>query len=94
MALTIQEVEHVALLARLKLTREEKEKYQHQLSAILDYAQKINRLAADDVEPMAHVLPVYNVMREDVCRPSFPREQVIANAPEEEDGQFKVPRIV
>ncbi|MGE5396176.1 MAG: Asp-tRNA(Asn)/Glu-tRNA(Gln) amidotransferase subunit GatC [Chitinophagales bacterium] len=94
MALTIKEVEHVALLGRLNLTSEEKEKYAGQLNAILEYAQSLDRLPTDGVEPLAHVLPLYNVMREDLRQPSFPKEEVLANAPLEEEGHFKVPKIV
>ncbi|MGE5403975.1 MAG: Asp-tRNA(Asn)/Glu-tRNA(Gln) amidotransferase subunit GatC [Candidatus Saccharibacteria bacterium] len=94
MALTIKEVEHVAMLGRLTLTAEEKELYAQQLSAILEFAEILNKLPTDDVEPLAHVLPVFNVMRDDEQRPSFTREDVLSNAPEQEDGLFKVPRIV
>ncbi|MGE5543897.1 MAG: Asp-tRNA(Asn)/Glu-tRNA(Gln) amidotransferase subunit GatC [Bacillota bacterium] len=94
MALTIREVEHVALLARLNLTAEEKEIYAQQLSSILDFFEMLNRLPTDGVEPLAHVLPLFNVMREDQTRPSLPKDEAMANAPLSEDGQFKVPRIV
>ena len=94
MALTIKEVEHVALLARLKLTEEEKENYAHKLGAILEYFSLLNELPTEGVEPLAHVLPLYNVMREDVVRPSLTNEEALANAPQQEDGQFVVPRIV
>ncbi len=94
MALTIEEVEHVARLARLSLTTAEKEMYAQQLSSILDFFAMLNRLPTDGVEPLAHVLPLFNVMREDEVGPSLPRDEAIANAAITEDGQFKVPRIV
>ncbi|EPY11517.1 MULTISPECIES: Asp-tRNA(Asn)/Glu-tRNA(Gln) amidotransferase subunit GatC [Paenibacillus] len=94
MSIHVQDVEHVAKLARLDLSNEEKERYTEQLNAILKYAEKLNELNTDDVTPTTHVLPIRNVMREDEARPSLPIEKVMANAPEEEDGQFKVPAVL
>jgi aspartyl-tRNA(Asn)/glutamyl-tRNA(Gln) amidotransferase subunit C len=94
MGITMQDVEHVARLARLELTPEEKEKFTGQLNAILKYMDKLNELNTDGVEPTSHVLPLVNVMREDEPRPSWPIEQVLKNAPDEEDGQFKVPAVL
>jgi len=94
MSITVQDVEHVANLARLELTESEKERLAGQLSAILEYAEKLNELNTEGVEPTSHVLPLYNVMREDEARPSLPVEKALLNAPEEEDGQFKVPAVL
>ncbi|MBZ4686690.1 MAG: glutamyl-tRNA(Gln) amidotransferase, subunit [Clostridiales bacterium] len=94
MRITKKDVEHVALLSRLDLTEEEKEAYTKQLNSIIDYMNKINELDTEGVEPTAHVLPIYNVMREDEVGESLDREKVLENAPEKENGQFKVPRIV
>ncbi|EPY05037.1 glutamyl-tRNA amidotransferase [Paenibacillus sp. E194] len=94
MSIHVQDVEHVAKLARLDLSNEEKERYTEQLNAILKYAEKLNELNTDDVTPTTHVLPIRNVMREDEARPSLPIEKVMANAPEEEEGQFKVPAVL
>lgn len=94
MALTRKEVEHVAMLARLKLSEKEKEMFGEQLSAILDYMNKLNDLNTENIEPIAHVLPISNVFRDDVACQEISREEMLANAPLEEDGQFKVPRIV
>ncbi|MBN2982636.1 MULTISPECIES: Asp-tRNA(Asn)/Glu-tRNA(Gln) amidotransferase subunit GatC [Cohnella] len=94
MSISAKDVEHVANLARLTLTDEEKEQFAGQLSAILKYAEKLNELDTDGIEPTSHVLPLYNVMREDEVAPSLPIEKVMANAPEEEDGQFKVPSVL
>ncbi len=94
MSITIKDVEHVADLARLDLSAEEKEQFAGQLNAILKYAEKLGGLDTEGVEPTSHVLPLANVMREDKARPSWPIEKVLANAPEEEDGQFKVPAVL
>ncbi len=92
--LTIQEVEHVALLARLELSAEEKKMYAQQLGDILAYAQKLNQLNTQDVPPTAHVLPLKNVFRDDEAGEHLPPEKVLANAPDKEGQFFKVPRIV
>jgi len=94
MSITIKEVEHVANLARLELSKAEKEQFAGQLNAILKYAEKLNELDTDGIEPTSHVLPLANVMREDTVKPSWPIEKVLLNAPEEEDGQFKVPAVL
>ncbi|BFH65263.1 MULTISPECIES: Asp-tRNA(Asn)/Glu-tRNA(Gln) amidotransferase subunit GatC [Paenibacillus] len=94
MSITNQDVQHVAKLARLNLSTDEEQMFTEQLNAILQYAEKLNELDTDGVEPTTHVLPVSNVMREDVQRESLPIEKVMANAPEEEDGQFKVPAVL
>lgn len=94
MSISIRDVEHVANLARLELTEEEKAKYARQLGAMLDYAQKLNELDTENVPPTSHVLPIVNVMREDEPRPSSPIENVMLNAPDEEDGQFRVPAVL
>ncbi|CAM3323824.1 Asp-tRNA(Asn)/Glu-tRNA(Gln) amidotransferase subunit GatC [Paenibacillus lupini] len=94
MSITIKDVEHVANLARLELTNEEKEQFTGQLNAILKYAEKLDSLNTDNVEPTSHVLPITNVMREDVTRESLPIEKVLLNAPDEEDGQIKVPAVL
>lgn len=94
MGVTLQDVEHIAKLARLELTDEEKETFTEQMNALLRYAEKLNELQTDDVEPTTHVLPVVNVMREDQIRPSWPLEEVLKNAPEQEEGQFLVPPVL
>ncbi|WJQ82337.1 Asp-tRNA(Asn)/Glu-tRNA(Gln) amidotransferase subunit GatC [Brevibacillus brevis] len=92
-AITRKEVEHVANLARLQLTEDEAERYTKDLNAILDFAAKLNELDTSNIEPTSHATDVKNVMREDVNRPSLPREDVLKNAPDHEDGQFKVPAV-
>jgi len=94
MALTIKEVEHVALLARLSLTAEEKMLFGEQLSAILNYADTLNRLDTEGIEPLTHILPVKNVFRSDLVKPSSPRDEMLANAPVAEEGHYKVPKII
>ncbi|MBD2870903.1 Asp-tRNA(Asn)/Glu-tRNA(Gln) amidotransferase subunit GatC [Paenibacillus arenilitoris] len=94
MSITTKDVEHVANLARLELTDSEKEQFTEQLNAILKYAEKLNGLDTDGVEPTSHVLPIMNVMRADDNRPSLPIEKVLLNAPDDEDGQFKVPAVL
>lgn len=94
MSSLLQDVDHVAELARLDLTDEEREKFGEQLNAILKYAEKLNELDTDNVKPTTHVLHLSNVMREDEVRPSLPLEKVLLNAPDEEDGQIKVPAIL
>ncbi len=89
-----EDVRHVAKLARLELTEEETEKYSKQLGEILKYVEQMNEIDTTDVEPMPHAIPVYNVMREDVVKYEQTKEEMMANAPFEEDGFFRVPKIV
>ena len=92
--ITLEEVEHVARLARLDLSPEEKERMRSQLDAILTYIDKLRQLNTDTVEPTSHAIPMVNVMREDEVRPGLPAEAMLANAPEREGDFFRVPRII
>ncbi len=92
--ITIEEVEHVANLARLVFNEEEKKKLAEQLGRILDYIEQLNELDTEDVEPTSHVIPMKNVVRPDVVRPSLTRDDALANAPSDVDGLFEVPKIV
>lgn len=94
MSLTMNEVEHVARLARLELSTEEKERFTHQLNDILQYVEKLKELDTEGVEPTAHAIPLQNVLRGDAVRPSLDREDVLANAPDREEAFFKVPKII
>jgi len=94
MILSREEVERVAELARLTLTEEEKERYREQLSAILEYAQKLNVLDVSNIPPTAQVLPLQNVMRPDEPAPSLSQDEVLANAPQVEAGSFRVQAIL
>jgi aspartyl-tRNA(Asn)/glutamyl-tRNA(Gln) amidotransferase subunit C len=88
------DIEHVARLARLALTDDEKEQLRRQLAVILEHAAKVGEVAADDVPPTAYAIPRANVYREDEPEPSLPQPEALANAPEQEDGRFRVVRIV
>jgi aspartyl-tRNA(Asn)/glutamyl-tRNA(Gln) amidotransferase subunit C len=88
------DVEHVALLARLDLTDEEKARLREQLGVILEHAARVGEVAAEDVEPTAWAIPRANVYRPDEAVAPLPHEDALANAPDREDGRFKVPRIV
>lgn len=92
--ITKEQVEHVALLARLELSEEEKEKYASQLSAILEYMETLNKINTDNIPPTAHVLPLKNVFREDVVCEHLANEKALANSPDKEDEFFRVPKIV
>jgi len=94
MKLTRAEVEHIAELAKLGLTEEEREKFREQLSAILEYAEMLQRLDTEAIPPTATVLPLRNVMRPDEAGSSFPLEDILANAPQAEDSYFKVQAIL
>ncbi len=87
-------VDHVARLARLDLTEEERDRMQKELTGILEHAEKIQSLDLDDVPPTSHALPLSNVLRADEVRSSLPPEEALANAPAAEDGRFRVPRII
>lgn len=91
--ITIKDVEHVAKLARLELTEEEKAKFSKQLGDILKYVEQMNKVDTTDVEPMSHAIPIVNVMREDKVVSEQTKEELMANAPSEEDGFFRVPKI-
>jgi aspartyl-tRNA(Asn)/glutamyl-tRNA(Gln) amidotransferase subunit C len=91
MAITREQVQHVARLAHLALTDEEVERLTGQLDAILDAVGKVSELDLGDVEPTSHPLDLVNVSRADEPEPSLPREEALANAPEVEGGFFKVP---
>ena len=94
MKLTLTEVEHIAELARLSLSDEEKARYQEQLSAILDYAERLQTLDTSSIPPTATVLPLRNVMRPDEPRDSMSREDVLANAPQVEADSFRVRAVM
>lgn len=94
MTLTLAEVEHIAHLARLKLTPAEKELYRQQLSAILEYATRLQKLDTSGIPPTASVLPPRSVLREDEPRPGLPVEDVLQNAAQTENQQFRVPPVL
>ncbi|HAA90717.1 MAG: Aspartyl/glutamyl-tRNA(Asn/Gln) amidotransferase subunit C [Thermoanaerobacterales bacterium 50_218] len=94
MKLSRELVEHVSLLARLALSEDEKEKFRSQLSAILDYAEIINRVDTSEVEPTYHVLPLRNVTRPDEVGKTLSLEDALKNAPDRDGNYFRVPRII
>jgi len=94
MTLTIEEVEHIARLARLNLTDEEKARYREQLSAILDYAARLHSLDTTGISPTSSVLPPRTVLRSDEPRPGLSREDLLSNAPDISDNQFRVPPVL
>jgi aspartyl-tRNA(Asn)/glutamyl-tRNA(Gln) amidotransferase subunit C len=94
MELSLDQVEHIAQLARLTLSDEEKALYQEQLSAILEYFEKLEGLDTEAISPTATVLPLRSVMREDEPKPSTSREDILSNAPVAEDGCFEVPAVL
>ena len=94
MALTPSDVADLARLARIELTAEELEHLAPQLQVILDSVARVSDVAADDIEPTSHALPLTNVFRDDVLRPCLPLEQVLAGAPASELDRFRVPRIL
>lgn len=91
--ITIKDVEHVAKLARLELTEEEKEKFTKQLGDVLKYVEQMNEVDTAEVKPMAHAFDFVNVMREDSVVHEQTKEELMKNAPDEEIGFFKVPKI-
>jgi aspartyl-tRNA(Asn)/glutamyl-tRNA(Gln) amidotransferase subunit C len=87
-------VRHVAMLARLELTDEEIAVFQSDMNVILEHAAQLEALDTSDVPPTSHSLPMSNVFRDDVVRPSLPVEEALANAADHEDGCFRVPAVI
>jgi aspartyl-tRNA(Asn)/glutamyl-tRNA(Gln) amidotransferase subunit C len=87
-------IEKVARLARLELSGDEMETFGDQLEQILTYMEQLNRLDTTGVEPTSHAIPIYNIFREDEVKSSLAQEEVLTIAPDEEDGHFKVPKII
>lgn len=93
-ALTPSDVADLARLARIELTADELEHLAPQLQVILESVARVSEVAAEDIQPTSHALPLTNVFRDDVLRPSLPREEVLAGAPASELDRFRVPRIL
>ncbi len=94
MSISREEVEHVAYLARVGLTEEEKGRLQGQLSDILGHVAMINQLNTEAIPPTAQVIPLQNVMRTDETGQCYPAEAILANAPRSEDHYFKIPPVL
>jgi aspartyl-tRNA(Asn)/glutamyl-tRNA(Gln) amidotransferase subunit C len=93
MALTLEEVEHIAELARLQLSEEETNRYREQLSAILEYAARLQAVDTSGIPPTSSVLPPRSVLRRDEPRPGLETEELLRNAPQAERAQFRVPPV-
>ncbi len=94
MAISREEVQHVARLARLGLSQDEVARLQQQLSQILEAMRVIDRVDTSTIPPTAQVIPLHTVMRDDIVRPSLPVERVLANAPRREGDYFRVPAVL
>ena len=92
--LTREDIESVAYLSRLELSDDEKEKFTGQINRLLENFEKLQELDPDDVEPTSHVIPVFNVFREDKSRPSLSVDDVVSNGPQVAEDCFVVPRVV
>lgn len=92
--ITIKDVEHVAKLARLAVSEEEKEKFAQQLGDIVGYIDQLNEVNTDNVKPMAHAIPISNVVRDDIAENNYDREEMLAISPDEEEGFIQVPKII
>ncbi|MFD8498980.1 Asp-tRNA(Asn)/Glu-tRNA(Gln) amidotransferase subunit GatC [Amycolatopsis sp. NPDC059657] len=88
------EVAHLAKLARLAVTDEELDVFAGQLDQILDAVAKVGQVADQEIPPTSHAVPLTNVFREDVVKPSLSQQQALSGAPAEEEGRFRVPRIL
>ncbi|WP_371079078.1 Asp-tRNA(Asn)/Glu-tRNA(Gln) amidotransferase subunit GatC, partial [Salmonella enterica] len=94
MNITIADVEHVARLARLELTREEKSLFAGQMGAILGYVEKLKQLDTEGVLPTSHAVPMENSFREDQVRPSIGIAKALANAPQRAESFYRVPKVI
>ncbi|MEW6117839.1 MAG: Asp-tRNA(Asn)/Glu-tRNA(Gln) amidotransferase subunit GatC [Nitrospirota bacterium] len=94
MKITKDEVRHIAKLSRLALNEDEVEIFSTQLSAIVEYVEQLNKLDTSGIEPTSHVLPLNNVMRDDITMPSLPREDALQNAPDATEKFYRVPKII
>jgi len=94
MSVTIKDVEHIAKLAKLEFSEAEKEKFTHQFNNILKYMEQLNSVDTTNVEPLAQVIELNNVFREDVVKPSISTEEALKNAPDKTGEHFKVPKVI
>jgi len=94
MRLTPEEVEHVALLSRLRLREEERERFTTQLNSILEHFEQLQQIDTSGVPPMTHAVPMSNVLRPDERAPSLSAEEALANAPDQDRDCFRVPRVI
>ena len=92
--LTQEQVRHVAKLARLNISEDEVKLFTEQLSNILEYVAQLQKLDTENIEPLAHALPVHNVLREDIVKPSLSNDEALANAPQRDGEFFAVPKVL
>ena len=94
MSVTINDVEKIAMLARLKLTEEEVGNYTSQLNQILEYIEKLNELDTENIEPLSNPVENTNVFRDDKLKSSTKTEDALKNAPDKDEQHFKVPKVI
>ena len=94
MAISREDVEHIAKLARLQLTEEEVKRFQIELGKIIEYFDQLKKLDTENVPPMTHAVPLENVLREDQVKESLLQEEALQNAPEKKESYFQVPKVV
>jgi len=94
MPVTIKDVEHIAKLAKLEFSEDEKTKFTEQFNEILAFMEKLNELDTSKVEPLSHVIELQNVFREDERKPSIPPGEALKNPPAKTDKFFKVPKVI
>ena len=92
--ITDEMMEDVGILAKLELSKTEREQAKCDMGRMLDYIDKLNELDTDGVEPMSHIFPIHNVFREDIVKNSDDRDAMLANAPKTKDGAYKVPKTI
>lgn len=94
MAIDINDVENIARLARINISTEEKAEFAEEINLILQCFEKLNELNTAEIEPLYYILPLYNVFREDIVVESRGWDDLLVNAPQQEGGYYKVPRIL
>ncbi|MDH4069652.1 MAG: Asp-tRNA(Asn)/Glu-tRNA(Gln) amidotransferase subunit GatC [Ignavibacteria bacterium] len=94
MSVTLRDVDHVAKLANLSFSDEEKQTLVGELNAILDYMEQLNELDTSNVDPLSHVIELSNVFRDDELKPGLSREEALRNAPQRSEKFFKVPKVL
>ncbi|RMG63877.1 MAG: Asp-tRNA(Asn)/Glu-tRNA(Gln) amidotransferase subunit GatC [Calditrichaeota bacterium] len=94
MAISLEEVKHLARLAKLEFSDPEYQQFTEEMNRILAYVEKLRELDTSDVEPLSHTTPLSNVMREDEVKPSLPVEEALRNAPDRKGNFFKVPKVI
>jgi aspartyl-tRNA(Asn)/glutamyl-tRNA(Gln) amidotransferase subunit C len=94
MKITTEDVKHIARLSRLYLSDNEIETFSGQLSSIIEYVEQLNSLDTSNIEPTSHVIPLNNVMRDDIPATSLPVEDALKNAPDSTEKFYRVPKII